>query len=166
MDKVTIDKDIDKDKLNGYSIGINLFNWIINNIPLSSTILELGSGAGSHELSKYFSVYSIEQNRDYVNLYPDVNYIYAPISKATGWYEESCISLLPKDYQLLILDGPAGFKRSNFIQYSKHFNLNVPIIIDDVHRAPESNFAMYMSSQYNKRTIYMPEEDKASVILW
>ena len=157
---------IEEKNLNGYSIGLNLYKWIINNITLGTNILELGSGAGSYELSKHYNVTSIEQNREYVNKYPGIDYIWAPIDSVSNWYEESCLSLLPDQYSLLVLDGPGGYRRDGIIPYLNSFNFNVPVIVDDVHRSPEANFAFYLADRYKKKMHYIQEHDKSAVILY
>ena len=47
--------------LNGWNIGENLYEWIIDNIEPNKTILELGSGTGTIELVKHYNVFSVEQ---------------------------------------------------------------------------------------------------------
>ena len=44
-----MDNKIDTNNLNNYSIGINLFKWLLSNLKKGSTILEFGSGYGSLE---------------------------------------------------------------------------------------------------------------------
>jgi hypothetical protein len=43
-----------------------------------STILELGSGWASGELSKHYRVYSVEHDEKWLDAF-DTNYIYAPL---------------------------------------------------------------------------------------
>ena len=156
---------IDKNNLNNYSIGINLFKWLLSNLSKDSTILEFGSGYGSLEMSKCFNVYSVEQNREWVNKFEDVNYIYAPINPQTKFYESSFLSLVPDHYDVLILDGPAGYGREGIFQYLDDLNTNVPIVVDDTHRFNEANFAIQLASHLKKKILHMPEFDKSSAIL-
>ncbi len=167
MNKVSkdIDKGIDKNNLNNYSIGINLFKYLLSNLKKGSTILEFGSGYGSYELSKCFNVFSIEQNRDWVNKFPGVNYLYSPIDRATNFYESSFLSLVPDQYDCIILDGPAGYRRDGFFQVINDLNTNVLIAVDDVHRAPEAMFALELASRLKRKIVYIPEFDKVSVVL-
>ena len=60
---------INRDNLGDWAIGPNLFDWIVENIPHGSSILELGSGAGTHELGKIYDVHCIEDNDIWVDCY-------------------------------------------------------------------------------------------------
>tara|TARA_B100000287_G_C20536132_1_gene742818 strand:+ start:354 stop:842 length:489 start_codon:yes stop_codon:yes gene_type:complete len=125
--------------LNGWNIGENLYKWIIDNIEPNRTILELGSGTGTIELVKHYNVFSVEQNKEYVGLEPKSNYIYAPLVNYEGrkkWYDVDKLQDLPSDYDLLLIDGPIGSNRRNFIDHIhlfKHLN-HIKIIIDDTNR--------------------------------
>jgi len=112
------------------------FDWIYENIPEGSTILELGSGFGSIALGLNYTVYSLEQNEEWCGLSNMVNYIYAPIEN--GFYSKDMIADLPK-YDLLIIDGPtkASGGRKGFIENLKYFNTECPILLDDLHREDE-----------------------------
>tara|TARA_R110000796_G_scaffold189956_1_gene306704 strand:+ start:261 stop:779 length:519 start_codon:yes stop_codon:yes gene_type:complete len=158
-------RDLDLKNLNGFAIGKNLYDWILDNIPIGSTILELGSGAGSYELSKHYNMYSVEQNIEWVDKFPGINYIHAPIDPNTQWYDKSCLSQLPKDYQCLILDGPGGYPRNGFYQHLDVFNTNIPTVVDDTHRIPEATFAFQLAEKLDKKIRFIGEFDKSSVVL-
>ena len=160
-----MDNKIDTNNLNNYSIGINLFKWLLSNLKKGSTILEFGSGYGSLEMSKCFEVYSVEQNREWVNKFEDVNYIFSPIDPQTKFYESSFLTLVPDHYDAILLDGPAGHGREGIFQYLDDLNTNVPIAIDDTHRFNEANFAIQLASRLKKKILHIPEFDKSSAIL-
>ena len=67
-----------------WSISKELFDYIRKILPEGSTIVELGSGWASEQLSKYYTVYSIEHSEKWLDKY-NTNYIYAPIKN--NWYE-------------------------------------------------------------------------------
>lgn len=72
------------------SIAIELYNWIRENIKDGSTILELGSGRVTGELSKNYTMISVEHDKDWVGKYnSSYIYIYAPIKQYSGykWYD-------------------------------------------------------------------------------
>ena len=56
-----------------------------------------------------------------------------------GWYDSDALKKqLPKDYDLILVDGPPGtIGRSGFYKHLDLFRSNVPIIIDDVDRKEE-----------------------------
>lgn len=145
----------------GWAINEETFNWIINNIPKNSTILELGSGTGTIELSKYYNIYSIEHNQDFLNLCKDSNYIFCNI--INGFYDiNSIVNKLPNNYDLLLIDGPPKkvSNRYNFIKNIKHFNLKTNILVDDVDRINELNLLKKLSGITNKKYKIFGKKDK------
>ena len=151
-------------KLGGWAIGHNLYEWITNNLKKGSKILELGSGTGSHELGKIYDVYCVEHNEKWLNKFDNLTYYYAPI--VNGWYNEEFLKHLPKHYDLLIIDGPPGnIGRENFINYKDHFRNDIPIIIDDTNRSAELNLCKKLNSFLNKEEIVITDRGKQTTIL-
>ena len=148
----------------GSAIGPNLFNWIIENIPHGLTILELGSGTGTHELGKIYKVHCVEHDKNWVNKFSNLTYHYAPIKE--GWYDKEWLQNLPKDYDLLIFDGPPGsIGRTKVLENLHMFNLNVPIIVDDTHRKVEKNMAEKLVNMLNTSYLEIKEHNKSAYIL-
>lgn len=119
--------------------------------PAGSTVLELGSGFGTKVLVKSFTVYSVEQSAQWVGHCPESNYIYAPI--VNGWYDRNVLAeQLPKEYDILIIDGPGGTGRSKFLDNLDLFPLlnQVPIIVDDANRPEEKELLEGLSKHLNK----------------
>ena len=57
-----------------------------------------------------------------------------------GWYHpDDLLDQLPKKYDLMLIDGPGGGKwgRGGFYKHIEHFNTDVPMVFDDIHREPE-----------------------------
>lgn len=117
--------------LGGWSITQETLDFI--NSLEGEVLLELGSGEGSHELSKRWEVYSIEHNVDYLGLY-NTSYIYAPLVK--GWYNRDIVRCYTEilKYDVLLIDGPPGGYRSGFLKNIELFNPNVPWVFDDLNR--------------------------------
>jgi hypothetical protein len=140
------------------------FNWIYENIPEGSTILELGSGFGSIALGLNYKVYSLEQNKEWCGLSNKVNYIYAPIED--GFYHNDALINLPK-YDLLIIDGPtkASGGRKGFLQNLDYFNTDCPILLDDLHREDEmfimEKLAIILDRKYE---VFESENKKFGII--
>jgi len=139
----------------GFAIDEELFLYIKEFLPEGYTILELGSGHGTAELVKLWNVYSIEDKKKWLGKYHD-QYIHAPlkwhkpIKKLPGeiWYNANTLKYaLPKNYDLLLIDGPCreDASRSGFIKYKSLFNLNIPIIFDDVNRTQDWDVAVRLS---------------------
>tara|TARA_R110001592_G_scaffold320742_1_gene598942 strand:- start:781 stop:1368 length:588 start_codon:yes stop_codon:yes gene_type:complete len=106
-----------------WAISQELFQDISDVLPEGKTILEFGSGSGTHELLKHWSVISVEDNAKWLNLASRFNmgphrstYIHAPLSPTpkqdkypdTLWYNHDALSAGLKDnhFDLVIIDGP------------------------------------------------------------
>ncbi len=131
--------------INNWMLPNEAINWIYDNIPSDSSILELGSGFGTEILSKKYKMTSIEQDEDWLYKFK-TNYIYAPIEN--GFYKVDNLSNLPKYYDLLIIDGPTKISggRMGIIEHLDFFFLDCPIIIDDTNREDELYITKYLSS--------------------
>ena len=140
--------------------------WIYKNLPFGSTILELGSGKSSRELTKLYTVYSVEENKKYCGLY-NCNYIYAPIKN--GWYDTALLKNgLPRNYNLLIIDGPKAFnpwnpfsftRRIKFVENFNIFEKDKIMIFDDYNRKLDQ----WVVNQINKilrRSLEVIEDKK------
>jgi len=163
--------EVDYRNLDGWALPREAFDWIINNIPSGSTILELGSGTGTRELVKYYTIYSIEENEKWVEKVPEANYIYAPIESfdnmkphTRGWYSPTCFNKLPQDYDAIIIDGPLGNNRVNFTHFSEHFKSDVPYIIDDTQRGGDREMAIELANKLDREYIEIVGWQKNTII--
>lgn len=117
-----------------------LHDHIFAALEIGSSILELGSGAGSQALVEHgYDVRSVEHDMSFVGKYPDPQYIYAPI--VNSWYDTTPLMAL-RPYDLLIVDGPPGaVGRGGMLEHLELFDVSKPIIVDDVSRRPEQELA-------------------------
>lgn len=173
-----------------WSISNNCFNYIRELLPENKTILELGSGCGTEHLSKYYKMYSIENQIEWVGKY-ESTYIHAPIrlyeesswwnndpfiavedipseigdNFQKGWFDPDIVkSQLPKEYDLILVDGPNGtIGRGGFYKYLDYFNTDVPIIMDDVGREPERILMEKVSKKLNRDYIIL--DDKVTGVI-
>ncbi len=133
-------EQVNTDALNGWAISVELFNYIRKTIPEGSTILELGSGTGTGELVKFYTVFSIEHDVRFLDLHHS-NYIFAPIKNyhKYRWYDNTILAAkLPKKYDAILIDGPpGGYGREGFFKNIHLFDIDVLLIFDDVNRKPE-----------------------------
>ena len=158
------------------SISIECINFIKSILPIRSTILELGSGLGTVELSKWFKMYSVENQFEWMNKFPDCT-TYIPCRTLTyddtftapnivgtqaAWYHpDDLFENLPKSYDLILIDGPGGcYGRGGFFKYLEKFNTNVPILFDDINRKSDLDLMIKVSQQLNKPYTIL-ESDKS-----
>ena len=132
-----------------WSISQELFNFVRYVLPKGSTMVELGSGWASSQFSKFYTVYSVEHDKRWLNKY-NTNYIYAPI--VNRWYDPQTLEKeLPQKYDLILVDGPLGtIGRGGFYKYLHLFNTDVIIIFDDVERQAEYNLMCNVSDALNR----------------
>lgn len=144
--------DITNMEHHGYMISKELYEWILDRLPKGSRILELGSGDGTKLLAKDYDMFSIENNKEWVNKYDSI-YIHAPI--VNGWFDVNVLKQrLPKDYDLILVDAPPAFTeeaRMGFYHHIELFRTDVPIIIDDTHRAGEKRLANNLQKHLGKK---------------
>lgn len=144
-----MDEKIDYSGLGGFAISKEVIDWILNNIPKGSTILELGSGVGTKELVKFYNVFSIEDDEEWLGFEPKTTYIHAPI--VNEWYDVEILkNKIPKKYDLLLIDGPKGSKRENMIKHYDLFKKDVPVIIDDTNREIDYKLSEFLYKNFNK----------------
>jgi len=155
---------MDTNNLGDWAIGHNLYQWIVDNVESNSTVLELGSGSGTHELGKIYNVHCVEHNEKWVNKFDNLTYHYAPIKN--GWYDRSKLNELPKEYSLLILDGPPGnVGRTKVLENLDLFNTNVPIIVDDTNRKVEKDLANKICEILNRNFVEIKEHNKSACVI-
>jgi len=137
------------------AMGTDLFDWILKNVKSGSTILELGSGTGTIELTKFYKVFSIEHKAHWIGHAKKSNYIFAPIKQYNNyrWYDMDTIKdAMTFDYDFLFIDGPTKKDgRYWFLYHTDLFNLNVPILIDDVDRPDEQRLLQDLSVKLNRK---------------
>jgi hypothetical protein len=150
------------------AIDHEVFNFIRQNLKDGSTILELGSGWGTHMLAQHYNMVSIESSKKWLNRYKST-YIYAPIvkyddsypspdlPKNTGWYNiNNIIEGLPAQYDAILVDGPlAKFGRGGFYKHLNAFNTDVMLIFDDIDRAPELALAYKVATELGRELVFI-----------
>jgi hypothetical protein len=141
-----------------WSISRELFDYIRKIVPDGKVILEFGSGWASEQLSRYYTVYSIEHDKVWLDRY-DTHYIYAPIKD--GWYDVKALQeKLPKAYDLILVDGPTkAIGRYGFYENLSLFNTNIPIIFDDVHRSAEYKLMVDVAKKLERTFVVFETED-------
>lgn len=154
------------------------YDWIYQSIPPQAPILEFGSGYGSAHLATKYNVYSVEHNPDWVNLFPNVNYIHSPLTHLNWYGHESILSSIvnsptfPKPH-LTIIDGPPESlsSRSNLLQYQQIYDYITKnsqfILVDDTHRLDESLLAnaLFLSPSMKRRYSYTTHDKRRFTIL-
>jgi len=157
-------ENINYSSFGGFAISKELFEWIVDNIPEGSVILELGSGYGTRELVKKYKVYSVEHNKEWLGLEPKSNYIYAPLKD--GWYEREVLyNEIPKKYDVLLIDGPPNGYRKNIIKNYDLFEDVKCIIVDDTNRNDDMEIAKFIIEMKNCDYYEIESENKKFMVI-
>lgn len=127
-----------------------VYDYIINTVKPGSTFVELGAGkVSTRELSKTYDLYSIEQDKNYCDIYPQAKYIYAPFKN--GWYDvEALRNKLPSMISAVLVDGPVGEgNRGGILDNIELFDLtpDAILIFHDTYRRPELQLARDVSNK-------------------
>ena len=136
---------------NDWSVSSDFLDMIKREVPSGSTILEFGSGDGTKKLCENYTVYSIEENKDFVGKYHG-NYLHAEI--VDDWYnKEKVVEFVRNlDYDAIIIDGPAYGLRKGILDILEHLNLDVPIFIDDIDRPDDLSVLLELSNYLKHKT--------------
>lgn len=134
--------------LDDWSINVEVFQKIIEILPFGSTILEFGSGKSSELLSKFYNVISIEDNKDFLDKYNTVQYIYNESTNEGYNFDLLESSIKNINYQLLIVDGPNN-GRENINDYLHIFKDDCFIIWDDTQ--VYEKYAIEMAEKFGKK---------------
>lgn len=159
------------------SISTECINLIRTLIVPGATIFEFGSGEGTVRLSEHFTLYSVENQYEWMDRYPKATtYINcrtksydseftAPdmVGPQTAWYHpEDVLRQIPRHYDLILIDGPGGhYGRGGFLKLIDKFNTKVPIVFDDINRPAEFDL-MVKVSEYIGRPYHVLESDKST----
>lgn len=135
------------------------FDFIMSRIDRGANVIELGAGhVSTPMLSKYFNLYSIEHDANFVGLYPGVNYIHAP--EKDGWYDVSKFNF-PKDHAFVLVD---GLERSGILKHLDLFNKDAMFMVHDTYRAYERKLAFDLSKALGRNLRLYDKFDHFGVI--
>jgi hypothetical protein len=137
-----------------------VLRFINNILPEGKTILELGSGTSTGKLAKRYTMYSVEENTEYLDKHKST-YIHAPI--VDRWYDAKILrKQLPDKYDLLLVDGPVrtpDHNRSGFVKNLDLFNPKVTWVIDDVQHVDVLDMVCEISKITRKPLYLFPTYD-------
>jgi hypothetical protein len=144
-----------------WSIDKSLYDFIRRVLPDGRSILELGSGWSTNELSKNYTMHSVEHDEKFVGKY-NSTYIHAPLKehkkiknhKHNIWYDADVLKkeLKGVKYDLLLIDGPPG-TRSGFIKYIDLFDTSAIWIFDDSNRGSDWDVVNSAASRLEVPTV-------------
>lgn len=156
----------------GFGIEKAVFDFMLKNVPPSSVVIELGAGiVSTRELGKVYELYSVEQYQQFCGLYPNVNYIHAPI--VDSWYNPQVLrEKLPKKSACVLVDGPtkhgpAGTGVESRVLMKNNMDLfdkDSMFIFHDTNRADEKLLATEIAKLLNKNIVHYEDGDFYSVI--
>jgi len=121
-----------------FTLAEEVYAVIYSLVPEGGTILELGSGLSTRILNEKYKVYTVEHKMKYINhlsSLPNATLFYASVDPETNWYDREVIKQIPRDHDLILVDGPIGdVRRLGFGENYDLFKQDVPVIFDDVNR--------------------------------
>ena len=152
----------------GISVNEAAVEFIKTILEEGKTILELGSGHGSTVgLGKIYKLYSVENQLEWYNKFPEsttyINCRSKPYDEVytkpvgfiddVAWYHpDDLFPNLPSTYDLILVDGPGGWHhgwgRGGFLKHIEKFNINVPIVFDDINAEHKGGMLMRKVSEY------------------
>lgn len=152
-----MDKELKKYSWGGSGITFNCADWILKNLKPNKKILEFGAGKTSTLFfSKYWNLTTIEQDKNYCDLFDNVKYIHSTIKD--GWYDVD-LTALSQNYDLIFIDGPVGYQRSKILQKIEHIDYkNSIIVVDDTYREDCQKIVNYFTKK-NKNIILKGDDE-------
>lgn len=162
--------------LSDWSMPKEMFIDICENIEHGSTILELGSGESTKLLSKYYTMISVEDNKDYIGLCPSSQYLYVPKLRLddkvfpddVDWFDPDLLErqLSGLEYDCILIDGPSGY-RGGFLKYLHLFDNSVPMYFDDVMAEPHMKLMQLVASKLGREDIRVFQcEPNPKAVCW
>lgn len=163
-----------------YAIDKALVDKVQELLPRGSIILELGSGEGSTPaLSENYKLISVEESLEWLNKYPNVQYIHCPLKPHKSlknfeeykqiWYNADILrpAIAKTDYDLILVDGPSSLgSRVGLFKYFDLFKQNVPMVFDDLQRVREWKVINSLSNKLQRPyTVYPNKDGKPFAIL-
>lgn len=149
-------------KWGGSGIEKVVFDFILENIPEGSTIVELGAGhVSTREFANHYDCYSVEDNPDFIGHYK-VKYINAPI--VNDWYDINILknSLPSKESQKLIFID--GNRRDQILNHLDLFNPDAMYLIHDTYREGMQILAKKIGERLGRDAIFYTNGDFWAVI--
>jgi hypothetical protein len=104
-------------------------------------ILELGGGTGSPYLHHLNSdVLTVEHDPDWITYLEGMGCRYLAVPLEAGWYLPSKeLGQAMAAAQVIVVDGPPGRKRVNFMQHLHRVPPGCVVVLDDAHRPEIAN---------------------------
>lgn len=132
----------------GYSISLELYDWLVSHVPAGATLLELGSGQASAKLAERWDLWSVEHSADWVGRYHS-QYLYAPLT-SHGWYDLTGVTL-PEGYACILVDGPPNqFDRRQLLDHLDLFETSAAWVLDDTHRLTEHRLSLELGARLGR----------------
>lgn len=160
--------DVNYGHLGGWALGKKTFDYLVDTFGNKNmTILELGSGYGTGELSKFFTMYSIEHDFKWLTQPNSTTYIHAPL--IDGWYDIEIVEkgIRGVSYDILLIDGPPQGDRINIQKHMNLFDDTAVWIFDDSERPQIAELASTHKLFVNGEAIEIDENGgkKSTIII-
>lgn len=154
--------EIENIKWGGSGIEKCVFDYLINRFAKGTKMLEFGAGdVSTKAFSQYFELTTIEQMNEWIGRYPS-KYIHAPLRG--DWYDRNYLLNLPKDFEVIFVDGPLGDKRQGVLNNLDLFNTDCVWVFHDIYRPTERKLAVDFANITNKKINFYEDCDYWAVV--
>lgn len=119
-----------------YQLNPTVTRWLASNFDPCTRVVELGGGAGTLDLVKHFkAVTTVEHDPTFAKFLTAARCKVLRVELRAGWYQTTpdLIDTIA-DAQLLIVDGPTGWRRENIRHHLHLITPGTVVVWDDVHR--------------------------------
>ena len=168
-------------------ISNSIVEAFLEGLQAGSTILELGTGAGTRQLAERYEVISIEHDPQWHTGHSRL--LHVPLAELPlkgrekarydlrfeehmPWYDVGVLERVLKglSYDAILIDGPSrDYSRAGmYVYYSRLFDTSVPVIVDDIKRQYAWKVARRIAHIRGQRQILVRDADQNTcfAVIW
>lgn len=111
--------------------------WLGENLDAELRAVELGGGSGSILLHGLFrNCVTVEHDETFTKMLRKARLTVLEVPLRDGWYDMTTdLPALIQSAQLLVVDGPSGWRRENIKKHTAHISPGTVVVFDDSQRS-------------------------------
>lgn len=120
-----------------WAMNPNVTTWLAENLSSELRTVELGGGSGSMLLHENFPrCCTVEHDPGFARMLRAARLTVLEVGMRDGWYEMTGeLPGLIASAELLVVDGPIGWRRENIKNHTHHIQPGTVVVFDDSHRS-------------------------------